>query len=132
MEQGQPEPGLPGDGRGVTQRFLTDVVVCEDYVIQEGRIIPQGTIRARYHPGRCPELPQQLARVSRGDTAAALAFVRTGSVSKVEMATPMGLIYKALFSSISTFETPPNGETLIAVDDQGSILRRGCQRTHER
>src|SRR5262249_51652797 len=30
-----------------------------------------------------------------------------GSVSKVEMATPMGLIYKALFPSISTFETPP-------------------------
>jgi len=25
-----------------------------------------------------------------------------------------------------------NGETLTAVDDQGSILRRGCQRTHER
>jgi hypothetical protein len=30
-----------------------------------------------------------------------------GSVSKVEIATPMGLIYKALFPSISTFETPP-------------------------
>src|SRR5262249_39144467 len=30
-----------------------------------------------------------------------------GSVSKVEMATPIGLIYKALFPSISTFETPP-------------------------
>src|SRR5262245_18413378 len=40
-------------------------------------IIPQGTIRTRYHPERCPKLPQQLARVSRGDTAAALAFVRT-------------------------------------------------------
>src|SRR6266702_3745115 len=30
-----------------------------------------------------------------------------GSVSKVEMATPMALIYKVLFPSISTFETPP-------------------------
>jgi predicted ATPase len=30
-----------------------------------------------------------------------------GSVSKVEMATPMSLIYKVLFPSISTFETPP-------------------------
>jgi len=30
-----------------------------------------------------------------------------GSVSNVEMETPMGLIYKALFPSISTFETPP-------------------------
>jgi hypothetical protein len=30
-----------------------------------------------------------------------------GSVSKVEMVTPMALIYKVVFSSISTFETPP-------------------------
>jgi hypothetical protein len=30
-----------------------------------------------------------------------------GSVSKVEMVTPMALIYKVLFPSISTFETPP-------------------------
>jgi hypothetical protein len=27
----------------------------------------------------------------------------------VEMATPMALIYKVLFPSISTFETPPKG-----------------------
>ena len=32
---------------------------------------------------------------------------RAGSVSDVDMRTPMPLIYKALFSSISTFETPP-------------------------
>jgi hypothetical protein len=30
------------------------------------------------------------------------------SVSKVEMTTPMTLICKALFPSISTFETPPS------------------------
>ncbi len=30
-----------------------------------------------------------------------------GSVSKVEMATPIDLIYKVLLPSISTFETPP-------------------------
>jgi hypothetical protein len=30
-----------------------------------------------------------------------------GSVSKVEIATPMGLISKVLFPSISTFETSP-------------------------
>jgi FMN phosphatase YigB (HAD superfamily) len=36
-----------------------------------------------------------------------LAFL--GSVSNVEMVTPMTLIYKVLFSSISTFETPPHG-----------------------
>ena len=38
-------------------------------------------------------------------TGAAQAL--TGSVSNVEMATPMSLIYKVLFPSISTFETPP-------------------------
>src|SRR5437016_926797 len=32
---------------------------------------------------------------------------RTGSVSKVEIATPIDLIYKVLFPSISTFATPP-------------------------
>jgi hypothetical protein len=32
---------------------------------------------------------------------------KTGSVSKVEMTTPMALICKLLFPSISTFETPP-------------------------
>jgi hypothetical protein len=30
-----------------------------------------------------------------------------GGVSKVEMVTPMALIYSVLFPSISTFETPP-------------------------
>jgi hypothetical protein len=30
-----------------------------------------------------------------------------GSVSKVKIAAPMVLIYKGLFPSISTFETPP-------------------------
>jgi putative transposase len=35
-----------------------------------------------------------------------------GSVSKVEMVTPMALIYKVLFSSISTFETLPNEEPI--------------------
>jgi hydroxymethylpyrimidine pyrophosphatase-like HAD family hydrolase len=39
--------------------------------------------------------------------AVANAVPLLGSVSKVEIATPMGLIYKALFPSISTFETPP-------------------------
>jgi hypothetical protein len=33
----------------------------------------------------------------------------------VEMAAPMALIYKVLFSSISTFETPPNCDCLPAV-----------------
>src|SRR6266704_1600080 len=36
-----------------------------------------------------------------------LAFLRMGSVSKVEMTTPIALICKALFLSISTFEPPP-------------------------
>jgi hypothetical protein len=34
-----------------------------------------------------------------------------GSVSKVGIETPMALIYKVLFLSISMFETPPNCET---------------------
>jgi hypothetical protein len=91
MEQRQPGPWPPGDAHGVTQRFLTDVVVCDDYMIQEGRIIPHGTIRTRYHPERYPELPQQLARVSRGDTAAALAFVRTyGLLGYAQVAAAVG------------------------------------------
>ena len=60
-----------------TRRFQRDAVVFEDYTIQEGMLIPQGAMRARYAPEICPELPQKLARLSRGDTAAALAFVRT-------------------------------------------------------
>ena len=60
-----------------THRFQRDAVVFEDYTIQEGMLISQGAIRARYAPETCPELPQKLARLSRGDTAAALAFVRT-------------------------------------------------------
>ena len=43
-----------------------------------------------------------------------------GSVSKVEMMTPMALIYKALFPSISTFETPPP-----PLPHRGRVLR-GC------
>src|SRR5690349_5778912 len=60
-----------------TRHFQSDAVVFDDYTIQEGRLIPQGAIRARYAPETCPELPQKLARLTRGDTAAALAFVRT-------------------------------------------------------
>jgi hypothetical protein len=40
-----------------------------------------------------------------GGKVAALAVM--GSVSKVEMATPIHLIYQVLFSSISTFDTLP-------------------------
>jgi hypothetical protein len=40
-----------------------------------------------------------------------------GSVSKVEIATPRGLIYKVLFPSISTFETPPSTPS-----DSGAVL----------
>ncbi len=60
-----------------TGRFQRDAVVFEDYTTQEGMLIPQGAIRVRYSPETCPELPQQLARLARGDTAAALVFVRT-------------------------------------------------------
>ena len=91
MAQDQLERQPPGDARSVTQRFLTDVVVFEDYGIQEGMVIPQGAIRTRYRPQTCPELPQQLARVSRGDMAAALAFVRTyGLLGYAQVAAAVG------------------------------------------
>jgi hypothetical protein len=41
-----------------------------------------------------------------------LSMYSWGSVSKVEIATPRGLIYKVLFPSISTFETPSSWDTL--------------------
>jgi hypothetical protein len=41
-----------------------------------------------------------------------------GSVSKVEMATPIDLIYKVLFPSISTFETPPPRAQSASISDQ--------------
>src|SRR5215813_413605 len=39
-----------------------------------------------------------------------------GSVSKVEMAALIALLYKALFPSISTFETPPTTQPEVALD----------------
>ena len=52
---------------------------------------PQGTIRARYSPETCPALPQQLARLARGDTAAVLAFVRTyGLLGYAQVAAAVG------------------------------------------
>jgi hypothetical protein len=47
-----------------------------------------------------PAASQRVTAAQQGDAIA-------GSVSKVEMATPMALIYKVLFPSMSTFETPP-------------------------
>jgi hypothetical protein len=40
-------------------------------------------------------------------TEGTAAGANRDSVSKVEMVTPTALIYKILFPSISTFETPP-------------------------
>ena len=72
----------------VTRHFLTDAVVFDDYTRCTGWS-PSGTIRTRYHPETCPELPQQLARVSRGD--AALAFVRTyGLLGYAQVAAAVG------------------------------------------
>jgi hypothetical protein len=91
MEQGQPGRQSPGHEPRATHRFLSDAMVFEDYAIHEGRVIPQGTIRACYCPATCPELPQKLARLSRGDTAAALAFVRTyGLLGYAQLAAAVG------------------------------------------
>ena len=91
MAPGQPGRQPPGDMLGVTRPFLTDAVVFDNYVLQEGMVIPQGAIRTRYHPETCPALPPQLARVSRGDMAAALAFVRTyGLLGYAQVAAAVG------------------------------------------
>jgi hypothetical protein len=91
MAQGQPGRWPPGDELLVTRRFLTDAVVFEDYAIHEGRVIPQGVICARYAPETCSALPQQLARLARGDTAAALAFIRTyGLLGYAQLAAAVG------------------------------------------
>src|SRR5262252_502164 len=91
MEQGQLGRQSPGDALRATRRFLREAVVFEDYATHEGMVIPQGAIRARYSPETCPELPQQLARLSRGDTSAALAFVRTyGLLGYAQVAAAVG------------------------------------------
>ena len=77
MAQGQPGRPPSGHTRRAPRHFVSDAVVFEDYTIAEGRVIPQGAPRTRYHPETCPALPQQLARLARGDTRAVLAFVRT-------------------------------------------------------
>ena len=91
MEQGQPGRQPSGHEPRATRRFQRDAVVFEDYATYEGMVIPQGAIRARYCPETCPELPQKLARLSRGDTAAALAFVRTyGLLGYAQLAAAVG------------------------------------------
>jgi hypothetical protein len=91
MEQGQPGRQSPGHEPRGTRRFLRDAVVFEDYAIHEGMVIPQGTIRVRYGPETCPELPQKLARLARGDAAAALAFIRTyGLLGYAQLAAAVG------------------------------------------
>ena len=82
---------LQDTGRVPSRRFLRDAVVYDDYTIAEGMVIPQGAIRRRYRPETCPELPQKLARLARGDTAAVLAFVRTyGLLGYAQLAAAVG------------------------------------------
>lgn len=91
MEQGQPErPPSGHEPRGLP-RFLRDAVVYDDYTIVDGMVLAQGPIRTRYRPETYPELPQKLARVVRGDTAAVLAFVRTyGLLGYTQLAAAVG------------------------------------------
>ena len=77
MEQGPLGSQPPGHALRAPRHFVSDAVVFEGYAIREGMVIPQGAIRTRYAPETCPELPQRLARLARGDTAAVLAFVHT-------------------------------------------------------
>src|SRR5262249_38985791 len=77
MIQGPRESAAPGETVCAPSPFVRDAVVFDDYTIAEAMVRPQGAIRRRYPPQTCPTLPQQLARVSRGDTTAVLTFVRT-------------------------------------------------------
>jgi hypothetical protein len=91
MTQGLPERPPPGHAARALRHFVRDAVVFEDYRIAEGMVVPQGARRRRYHPETCPTLPQQLARLTRGDTTAVLAFVRTyGLLGYASLAAAVG------------------------------------------
>jgi hypothetical protein len=74
-----------------------------------------GPVSSRW-PGE-PETPGKARRKRSQESTPCVGLPHTppgalwaheaGSVSKVEMVTPMALIYKGRFPSISTFETPP-------------------------
>ena len=68
MTQGLPERPPLGHAMHALRHFVRDAVVFDDYTIAEGMVVPQGALRRRYHPETCPTLPQQLARLTRGDT----------------------------------------------------------------
>jgi hypothetical protein len=66
----------------------------------------------RLHEARDPEVPRIIFREP-------LRIGQRGSVSKVEIAALIALIYKALFPSISTFETPPEKRDTVSVRSTG-------------
>jgi len=70
---------------------------------------PIPSSRGRRSPGPAPPREEGVAVSGLGCSAApdAQDDGSRGSVAKMEMVNPMALIYKALFSSISTFEPPP-------------------------
>ena len=76
MAQGQPGRPPPGT-RGVLPVTSCVTRWCSKTIRSpRGGSSPRAP-RTRYHPETCPALPQQLARLARGDTRAVLAFVRT-------------------------------------------------------
>ena len=89
---------------------------------QSTDIVRHGTTRQGKQRYRCRPCRQGRGRTFLLDYAYAghLAEVKQqivemamGSVSKVDMETPTALIYKMLFPSFSTFETPP---TTVVLD----------------
>ena len=89
MEQGQ-----LGDNRQDTSRVAPSLLQRRGGVRQlcdpQRMVIPRGP-SARYSPETCPALPQQLARLARGDAAAVLAFVRTyGLLGYAQVAAAVG------------------------------------------
>ena len=81
----------------------------------------------------CPNtVLRELKKKEAALEAVNTALLRTlGSVSKVDMATPMPLIYKTVFPAITTFETLPThvmstvGFLPIGVGTSGYPLRCG-------
>ena len=78
---------------GIDYRILFSLS-CNDDIRLDDIVTPQR--RRQFRVATC-------SSVERNE----MGILLMGSVSKVEMATPMDLIYKVLFPSISTFETPP-------------------------
>ena len=79
----------------------------EEVMVRLGQLPPEQVHRYETEALIDTGAVQSAVPAAVADRVGLFRLTRTGSVSKVEMATPMVLICKGLFPSISTFETPP-------------------------